>query len=682
MSFDHDLVLASDNGNYYQTDGQSTELFHRPIQPQASFDYLTTDGTRATGVMIRGLASRDETPFDPAFARPIFDLSSREPELETPGTVFPNVFAATNSRETADGIVSTVALATGQFIGEGGGVQRLFTAMDVQVLFGSAVGTAPEIVLAEAQLHNPSLTFTVVVNGSANEVLVVYKEAGFDVGETTWSTRALSEVSSGVWTATVTGVGDQVEWFAQVRDGSFVGTSLNKGVLFAARLVDAGTAATVVEGDTYTLNGSFLDPTGGSGHTATVDWGDGTPSEPATIGSISGSTARSVTGNHVYTDDGSYPVEVCVTPLDGGTECDTLTVTVVNADPAFDSFDLSFSGDTVHVAAGFGDPGTDDTHTAVVDWGDGSTSPALVDPATRTLFADHTYAGDTDPTMVTITVTVTDDDGGSALLEVVNGNVAPVVGPVTGPTDPVAVDTTVPISAAFADFDATGGYTAAIDWGDGSPVTSIASEDILFDEETRTGTLSGDHIYTAAGVYTVTVTVTDGGGASGSDIFEFVVVYDPEAGFVTGGGWINSPLGAYLADPNLTGRASFGFVSRYKKGATVPTGTTQFRFHAASFEFFSDTYQGLVVSGARAQFQGVGTITGLTGQFKFKLTALDADVNKNDAITSDGFRIKIWFEDSSGEHMVYDSGLGGSDAEFAGTVPVGGGSITIHSGKK
>jgi len=31
----------------------------------------------------------------------------------------------------------------------------------------------------------------------------------------------------------------------------------------------------------------------------------------------------------------------------------------------------------------------------------------------------------------------------------------------------------------------------------------------------------------------------------------------PSAGFVTGSGWINSPAGAYVSDPSLTGRATF-----------------------------------------------------------------------------------------------------------------------------
>lgn len=36
------------------------------------------------------------------------------------------------------------------------------------------------------------------------------------------------------------------------------------------------------------------------------------------------------------------------------------------------------------------------------------------------------------------------------------------------------------------------------------------------------------------------------------------MVYDPTAGFVTGGGWIESPPGAYEANPLAYGTASFG----------------------------------------------------------------------------------------------------------------------------
>src|SRR5436853_5047343 len=81
----------------------------------------------------------------------------------------------------------------------------------------------------------------------------------------------------------------------------------------------------------------------------------------------------------------------------------------------------------------------------------------------------------------------------------------------------------------------------------------------------------------------------------------YVVIYDPSAGFVVGGGWIYSPAGALITDPHAAGKANFGFVSRYKKGASVPDGNTEFQFKAGDLNFKSASYQWLVVSGARAQ---------------------------------------------------------------------------------
>jgi hypothetical protein len=91
------------------------------------------------------------------------------------------------------------------------------------------------------------------------------------------------------------------------------------------------------------------------------------------------------------------------------------------------------------------------------------------------------------------------------------------------------------------------------------------------------------HTYDSPGVYTVMLIVADGGTVLQADIV--VAVYDPSGGFVTGGGWIESPPGAYTPenpkDDDLMGRANFGFVSRYKKGASEPTGQTEFVFRAA-----------------------------------------------------------------------------------------------------
>lgn len=204
---------------------------------------------------------------------------------------------------------------------------------------------------------------------------------------------------------------------------------------------------------------------------------------------------------------------------------------------------------------------------------------------------------------------------------------------------------------------------------DGSGSYDPDPEDILTyvwdcgDGQVKTGPTTS-HIYLDAGVYDVCLTASDG-HLSDTEC-TWAVVYDPEAGFVTGGGWIDSPAGAYGPDPLLAGRANFGFVSKYQKGATVPTGNTEFQFKAGDFRFKSSSYEWLVVAGAKAMFRGEGSFDGIGGGFKFQLTAIDS--------TPDKFRIKIWNPVTA--DVLYDNKRGeGDDAE---PTTIGGGSIAIH----
>lgn len=157
---------------------------------------------------------------------------------------------------------------------------------------------------------------------------------------------------------------------------------------------------------------------------------------------------------------------------------------------------------------------------------------------------------------------------------------------------------------------------------------------------------SGDPLPTQTGVYTLRIEATDFYDNTAVEEITFVV-YDPDAGFVTGGGWITSPEGAYKADESLTGKATFGFVSKYKKGATVPDGNTEFIFQTADLKFSSTSYDWLVIAGTKAMFKGYGTING-EGNYQFILTAED------NGKTGDTFRIKIT---EIGGGIVYDNGL-------------------------
>jgi len=91
----------------------------------------------------------------------------------------------------------------------------------------------------------------------------------------------------------------------------------------------------------------------------------------------------------------------------------------------------------------------------------------------------------------------------------------------------------------------------------------------------------------------------------------------------------------------------------------------------ADLNFHSETYQWLVVAGAKAQYKGTGTING-TGDYGFMLTAIDGQIHGGGV---DKFRIKIW--DEATDDIIYDNHMGASDTEDS-TTALGGGSIVIH----
>ncbi len=359
-----------------------------------------------------------------------------------------------------------------------------------------------------------------------------------------------------------------------------------------------------------------------------------------------GTATLNADGTYVYTPNKDYfgTDSFTYTASDGeavnGTSAAatvTITVTPVNDAPTAAPGTVATAEDKASAALTLGGADVDDTQlTYTVAQGQGPANGTVTITNGSAVYTPKANFNGTD----SFNYTVTDAGGLSATAKVTVSvsavNDAPSLGTITAPTTPTAVGTSVGVSAPFSDIDlgdaTPQNITVSIDWDDNTTTE--------FKPTSAAPNVTGAHTYTAAGVYTVRMTVTenvtDAVTPKVSQIFEYVVVYDPNGGFVTGGGTFNSPAGAYKAAPDLTGRATFGFTSKYVAGRTEPTGNTEFQFKAGNLHFSSTSYTALVVGGTRAQYWGYGTVNGTTTRRAFRLTAVD---NGN---TGDTFQIEIY----------------------------------------
>ena len=338
------------------------------------------------------------------------------------------------------------------------------------------------------------------------------------------------------------------------------------------------------------------------------------------------------------------------------------------------------------LSGSFIDAGSLDGHTLNINWGDGSPVQSVMIAAGARVFSgiSHQYLDDgpypgngTASDVHGISVIVSDDEGGANPGPVANvtvNNVAPAAVATAASGIVVPIGGTSTVTLTFADLGTKDKHTCTFDWDGGG-----SAQTVTVMEPGSQGSCSSTQTFTATGVYSVRVTVNDDDQGSVTEQFGVMIaVYDPNGGFVTGGGWIMSPAGAYIPNPQLSGKANFGFVSKYKAGADAPTGNTEFDFKAGNMNFHAESYQWLVVAGARAQYKGVGTINN-TGNYGFLLTAIDSQINGGG--NTDKFRIKIW-DKNNGDAIVYDNVPGSDDIEGSQGTPLtgatGSGSIVIH----
>src|SRR2546423_1105757 len=272
------------------------------------------------------------------------------------------------------------------------------------------------------------------------------------------------------------------------------------------------------EGGSSSVALTFADADALDTHTVSVAWGDGSTSAPVVLSS----DVTTFDASHVYADTGTYSVGLTLQDSAGHTVTAGASVSPTNVGPAMGTLSLSPNSvvdhQTVTVSGSFTDPGTADTFSLTLNWGDGTSSSDSLAAGTRTFSLTHSYAT---AGAVTITATVVDRDNArsssSADLVVLPSNHAPA-GLLLGVTGSGA---NVTVDATFTDADVLDTHEVLVTWGDGaSERQTLAAGTTAF---------SASHVYAASGTYTVTATVTDPANESTNATAQVVVTISSES---------------------------------------------------------------------------------------------------------------------------------------------------------
>jgi hypothetical protein len=272
-----------------------------------------------------------------------------------------------------------------------------------------------------------------------------------------------------------------------------------------------GVTVTVRDDNAHSPAGDF---------TMTIDWGDGTQTSNVVVLLVDDQQGRTFTAQslHTYVSVGTFPIRATVNDVGGSR--DTVTASVIVHDQPIVAAGATFAateGATFSGAvATFADPdrlATAAQFSAVIDWGDGSTSSATVGGSAGafTVGGVHTYAEEGTHT-VKVAITDLNDASNSATVSS-SATVADAVlhpGKLTGP-HPAILSGVTNLSFAFTDDNAgapASDFTVMIDWGDGTrSAATVTGSGGSF-------VAQASHTYVALGSYVVTVTVTDKGDST------------------------------------------------------------------------------------------------------------------------------------------------------------------------
>jgi PKD repeat protein len=442
--------------------------------------------------------------------------------------------------------------------------------------------TIPTIVsFADPGFNNPANpngasveSFTYSINwgdGTANDGGAVTNVTNGGVGVSTTGlvqNVAHTYADNGTYAVTVTITDDNGGTTAQ----TFQVTVDNVAPTVAAttnKTVNEGAVLNIPNVVTFTDPGfnNPLDPNGATveSFTFSINWGDGTNPDAGAVpagnvvnGGVGVLTTGFLNGSHTYADDGLYTVSVTITDDNSGATTKTFQVTVNNVAPAVsivgnkavtEGAVLSIPNVVTFTDPGFNNPANPngasvESFTYSINWGDGTAADAgpvtnVVNGGvgvltTGALDGSHTYADDG---TYTVTVTITDDNGGatSKTFQVTVNNVAPTVAIAADKTITEGGYLNVPSLVTFTDpgFDNPANpngasvetFTYSINWGDGTAVETGSVPNVTPGSVgvPTSGFLDGAHTYADDGVYTVSVTITDDNGGATTKTLQVTV---------------------------------------------------------------------------------------------------------------------------------------------------------------
>ncbi len=315
-----------------------------------------------------------------------------------------------------------------------------------------------------------------------------------------------------------------VENVAPMLTGVATTLTLDEGQIFT--LADLGVALSDPGFDNL-LN--TVDPSNGGELTetfiaTTIDWGDGSlPTSVSVVNRVSGLAGVFTTAGfdhvpHAYADNGTYTVIVNFADDDGGAVSPTFTIDVHNVAPTLTLSAEQFTineGDTLTIPllGTFTDPGynnlvrpsgaSSETFTYEISWGDGTATEVAMLPASvtdgrqgvataGTLADSHLYADNDIDNRYTITVKLSDDDGGfdQQSFDITVLNVAPTLLPIAAID--VTSDGTTELTLTFTD-PGTDEFEVLVAWGENQ---DVALEDRWVVEVDHTGATPATYVLT------------------------------------------------------------------------------------------------------------------------------------------------------------------------------------------